>query len=213
MLEVVTPAVSLLLTTLEAVKTDLEIPLSDTSKDAILESLIADVSDEIQHEFQFFCRQTYLEKLPGYGNYRLMLSRTPIVSITSVLHNSEPVTGYAIENKEAGFLYRRLGWCWTASVGWKITGYVIPNSEHSEYEVTYVAGYLAADHQNSDMPGEIQRSARETVIDWYKAIGRASDIQSKSVGDLSITYVTGNGVKMGIPPRAMSRLEKWRRLA
>jgi len=213
MLEVLTPAVSLLLTTLEAVKTDLEIPLSDTTKDAILNDLIADVSDEIQREFQFLCRQTYLEKFPAYGSYRLMLSRTPIVSITSVQHNSEPITDYAIENREAGFLYRRLGWCWTASVGWKIVGYVIPNSEHPEYEVTYVAGYLAADQQNSDMPGEIQRSARETVIDWFKSLARASDIQSKSVGDLSITYVTGNGAKMAIPPRAMSRLQKWRRLA
>jgi len=213
MLEVLTPVVSLLLTTLEAVKTDLGIPLSDTSKDAILNDLIADVSDEIQREFQFFCRQTYREKLPGYGNTRLMLARTPIISVSSVTHNSEPIADYAIENKEAGFLYRRLGWCWTASVGWNITSYVISNSEHPEYEVTYVAGYLAADQSNSDMPGEIQRSARETVIDWFKSIARASDIQSKSVGDLSITYVTGNGAKMAIPPRAMSRLQKWRRLA
>jgi hypothetical protein len=213
MLEMLTPAVSLLLTTLEAVKTDLEIPLSDTSKDTILNSLIVDVSDEIQREFQFLCRQSYRETLAGYGNTRLMLARTPIVTVSAVTQNSEPITDYVIENKEAGFLYRRFGWCWTASVGWKITGYVIPNSEHPEFEVTYVAGYLAADQQDSDMPGEIRRSATETVIDWFKSLSRASDIQSKSVGDLSITYVTGNGAKMAIPPRAMSRLQKWLRLA
>jgi len=213
MLEVLTPAVSLLLTTLEAVKTDLEIPLSDTSKDAILNSLIVDVSDEIQREFQFLCRQSYRETLPGYGGQRLMLSRTPIVSVSLVTHNSEPITDYVIENREACFLYRRLGWCWTASLGWTITGYIIPNSEWPEFTVEYIAGYLAADQVSSDMPGEIRRSATETVIDWFKSLSRASDIQSKSVGDLSITYVTGNGAKMAIPPRAMSRLQKWRRLA
>jgi hypothetical protein len=212
MLEVVTPAVSVLLTTLEAVKTDLEIPLADTSKDAILNSLIADASDEIQREFQFLCRQTYRETLPGYGSTRLMLSRTPIVSVSSITHNSEPITDYVIENKEAGFLYRRLGWCWTASLGWKITGYVIPNSEDPQFQVEYVAGFLAADQPGSDMPGEIQRSATDTMKDWFLTLKRAADVQSKSVGDLSITYVTGNGAKMAIPARAMSRLEKWRRL-
>src|SRR5262245_45704435 len=109
MLEVLTPAASLLLTTRNAVTTDLEIPLSDTSKDSIIDALIVDASDEIQREFQFLCRQTYRETLPGYGSTRLMLSRTPIVSLSSVAHNSEPITDYVIENKEVGFLYRRLG--------------------------------------------------------------------------------------------------------
>jgi len=212
MLEVFTPAASLLLTTRDAVKTDLEISLSDTSKDSILDALIAAASDEIQREFQFLCRQTYRETLPGYGSTRLMLSRTPIVSVSSVTHNSEPITDYVIENKETGFLYRRLGWCWTASLGWKITGYVIPNSEDPQYQVEYVAGFLAADKPDSDMPAEIQRSATDTVKEWFLTLKRAADVQSKSVGDLSITYFTGNGAKMAVPPRAMSRLEKWRRL-
>jgi hypothetical protein len=79
--------------------------------------------------------------------------------------------------------------------------------------VDYVAGYLAADQANTNMPPEVQRAARETVIDWFKSAGRAADVQSKSVGDLSITYVTGDAAKFFIPPRAMSRLQKWNRLA
>jgi hypothetical protein len=211
MLEVLAAADSLLLTTLESVKTDLEIQLSDTSKDAILNDLIRDASDEIQREFQFFCRQSYRETLPGYGNTRLTLTRTPIVSVSSVTHNSEPITDYVIENRDAGFLYRRLSWCWTASMGWKLTSYVMPNSERPDYTVEYIAGYLAADQENSDMPGEIQRAARETVRDWFLTIKRTPDVQSKSVGDLSISYVTGKDQR-SIPARAMSRLEKWRRL-
>jgi hypothetical protein len=50
------------------------------------------------------------------------------------------------------------------------------------------------------------------VKDWYFSLKRASDVQSKSVGDFSISYVTGEQVR-SIPPRAMSRLQKWRRLA
>jgi hypothetical protein len=213
MLEVVTPAISVLLTMLASVKLDLGIPDSDTSKDATLNDLIRDASDSIQREYQFLCRQTYRETLPGYGNAILQLKRTPIVSVSSVTHNSEPITDYTIEDKEAGHLYRRLGWCWTASVGWKMTAYVIPNSEHPDFTVDYVAGYLAADQANTNMPPEVQRAARETVIDWFKSAGRAADVQSKSVGDLSITYVTGDAAKFFIPPRAMSRLQKWNRLA
>lgn len=212
MLQVLTPAVSVLLTMLAAVKSDLGIPEGDTSKDVALNDLIADASDSIQREYQFFCRQTYRETLPGYGGNILQLKRTPIVSVSSVLHNSEPITDFTIEDKDAGHLYRKLGWCWTASVGWKMTGYVIPNSEHPEFTVDYVAGYLAADQADSDMPREIQRSARETVVDWFKRLGRASDIQSKSVGDLSITYASGDAANLDIPARAMSRLQKWRRL-
>jgi hypothetical protein len=93
-----------------------------------------------------------------------------------------------------------------------MTAYVMPNTEHPEFTVEYMAGYIPADQQDSDMPGTIQRSTRETVKDWYFSLKRASDVQSKSVGDFSISYVTGEQVR-SIPPRAMSRLQKWRRLA
>ena len=95
---------------------------------------------------------------------------------------------------------------------WRMPGYVIPNSEDPQFQVEYVAGFLSADQPDSDMPGEIQRSATETVKEWFLTLKRAADVQSKSVGDLSITYVTGNGAKMAVPSRAMSRLEKWMRL-
>ncbi len=210
MLTVVTPAASFLLCKLADVKADLGI--NDTSKDSVLTALIAAASDQIQREFQFLCRQTYRETLPGYGGNILQLKRTPIVSVSSVTHNNEPIVDYTIEDKDAGHLYRRLGWEWTASVGWDMTGYVIPNSEHPDFTVEYVAGYLAADQASSDMPAEIQLSARETVEYWYKALSRSADIESKSVGDLSITYVTGEAARFSVPPRAVTRLEKWRRL-
>jgi hypothetical protein len=211
MLEILTPAVSTLLTKLGDVKADLEIPSSDTSNDAVLTDLIRDASDEIQREFQFFCKQSYRETLPGYGTPILQLKRTPIVSVSLVKHNDEVITDYTIEDREAGHLYRKQGWLWTASVGWRMTAYVMPNTEHPEFTVEYMAGYIPADQQDSDMPGTIQRSTRETVKDWYFSLKRASDVQSKSVGDFSISYVTGEQVR-SIPPRAMSRLQKWRRL-
>ena len=110
MLEVVTPAASVLLTKLADVKADLGIPTADAANDAVLTDIIRDASDEIQREFQFFCKQSYRETLPGYGSTILQLKRTPIVSVSLVTHNSEPITDYIIEDKEAGHLYRRLGW-------------------------------------------------------------------------------------------------------
>jgi hypothetical protein len=212
MLEVLTPAASKLLTKLADVKAGLGIPTSDTSKDAVLTDLIEDASDEIQREFQFFCKQTYRETLPGYGTPILQLARTPVVSVSLVKHSDEPIVDYTIADKEAGHLYRKSGWMWTASIGWQMTAYVMPNTEHPEFTVEYVAGYIPADQVDSDMPGAIQRSARETVKDWYLTLKRAEDVASKSVGDLSISYVTGSE-KRAIPARAYSRLEKFRRVA
>jgi hypothetical protein len=213
MLEVLTPAVSVLLTKLADVKADLGIPTADTSNDAVLTDFIEDASDEIRREFQFFCKQTYRETVPGYGTPILQLKRTPIVSVSLVKHNNDVIVDYTIEDKEAGHLYRKQGWLWTASVGWPMTAYVMPNTEHPEFTVEYIAGYLGADQPSSDMPGAIQRSARETVKDWYLARKRAEDIASKSVGDLSISYVTSSTEKRAIPARAYSRLEKFRRIA
>ncbi|HWP59535.1 MAG TPA: ubiquitin-activating E1 FCCH domain-containing protein [Candidatus Acidoferrales bacterium] len=184
MLEVLEPAQTLDLTTLEKVKQALDIDPADTSKDALLSDLITRVSSDIQNpagEYQFFVRQKYNETVPGHGTLMLQLARTPIVEVTSVLHNSDPITDYQIADRLAGHLYRKCAWWWTAGVGWHLTGYVIPRSEHPEFVVEYKAGYIPPKNAVKNITGITQAaSARVTT----------STAHGLSVGD----FVTFAGV-------------------
>ena len=125
-----------------------------------------------------FARETYSETLPGFGDIRLMLARTPIVAVSSVLCDSAVVTDYSIDDAKAGFLYRRCGWWWTAQRYAGLTGggsyldqgWPMVRQEEPRYTVAYTAGYLlpytattisaaAADNSINDSAGLLPSGA------------------------------------------------------
>ncbi len=208
MLEVVTAATNTKLATLEAVKTELGI--SDASQDALLGLLIDQASAAIvDHCGRPFARETYKETVPGYGSNRLMLSRTPIISVASVVADSEVIVDYLIENPDAGILYRKVGWRWTPPLGWNITYYPVAGQEELLFAVTYTAGYvLPGDTGTPRLPQAVERACIETVKCWFLGRDRDPALASERFGDLQSNYIQIEG----LPPIAERLLAPWRRV-
>lgn len=87
---------------------------------ALIEQLINEASDAIEKLTQR--KLSYLdvvtESLPLMGGPRLLLSRTPLVAVASITRNGELVdpTEYAIDDANAGQVYRDRGWPWSAQL-------------------------------------------------------------------------------------------------
>lgn len=127
------------------------------SQDPALEDLIRDASAAIvSYCNREFARETISETCPGFGDVHLSLSRGPIVSVSSVLLDSLPITDYSIASRDLQTLYRRAGWGWTvqvypglsAGMGRFVDGTLfdmgspLPGREEPSFEVDYTAGYV-----------------------------------------------------------------------
>lgn len=227
----------------------------------------------LQHCNREFARVQVTETVKGYGGTALMLTRTPILTLGTVLNDGSPVTDFALDDPKAGLIYRQLGADWTRQFGvaelggWDtgqgLTTYPVPGSEAALYSVAYWAGYLlpgddvlstglsaavttntyalasgtmplviAGDVITVDgfttaannglktvvsrtastivvsetlatdaaepnqargiavrtLPADVEEAAIQTVVAWYTARGRDPQVQSRTIGDLSVTY-------------------------
>jgi hypothetical protein len=82
------------------------------------------------------------------------------------------------------------------------------------FTVSYTAGYKLPGETDTTLPPDIEEAAVMTAMQWYRREIRDGDVQSKKVGDLSITYGTAKDTSLedhGIP--AMARALLPRRIA
>lgn len=143
MITVTTAALKTNLTTWSAAQRLLGV---DASAKPLIEDLIFQASAAVaRHCHRAFAREVISETLPGFGDNYLMLTRTPIAGTPSVTHNGEAVTDFTVESRESGMLYRKLGWIWTAALGWNLTERYLARSEDPEFTVAYSTGYLVPD--------------------------------------------------------------------
>jgi len=186
--------------------------VSSVKFDVELTRLIGAATSAIEEYVQHvFAKQTYVETVNGSAHPMLMLTNTPIISITSIVCESSPIEDYSIHDAKAGILYRSAGWLMSAWVGWGIesqgprqgTGDLI-------YTVTYEAGYVTPGLADSDLPKHIEQACIETVVDWYRSEKRDSKVKSKKVGDLAITYKSADEmpVDMRLPAGARALLSR-----
>lgn len=208
---VTTPASATDLTTLSAIKDALQLEV-DTF-DAMLQRLISAATDTIsQYAGRVYARQSYQEIVAGTNWPNLALTHTPIVGTPTIIIDSEPVTDFSVQDAEAGILYRQLGWDKKAWVGWMVEQYTLPSTEELNITVDYTAGYLLPGEDDRDLPFDVEQACITTVCDWYRRHQRGGgDVQSRKVGDLSITYrdaVTNGGSPMAIPPDARALISR-----
>ena len=183
--------------------------LDEMSEDVLLvERFVAQASAAIERYCgMIFAQQRYTEILASERQTLMGLTRTPIVSLSSVTLDGEAVTDYRIEDAEAGLLYRRERWGGWG--GW--TAY--------DWTFIYVAGYLLPgqipiDATGSTLPGDIQRACIEATKIWWQEKEISGRVASKTLG------LTGDRIeyrvsadKESLPPLAKNLLKPWRRLA
>src|SRR5687767_4816153 len=127
MLSVTAASTGDLLTSLDAVKTALSI--TTTEEDDRLTAAIRAASHAVASYLGYYpLRQTYRETVPGYGDLKLMVSRIPVVSVDGMYYGSTgeivAPTSYTIDNSEAGFIMRDLGFPWSAGVEWDMESHI-----------------------------------------------------------------------------------------
>lgn len=199
------------LTTLAAAKGELGI--SNTSSDSVLERQINAASQAIE----LFCEREFGratitdEPVKGYGGVRLLLARTPIVSVSGITIDGETVdpASYSIENAKAGILFAPNGWEWTARLQPSVSDpFLRAGTEEGKYLVTYVAGYLLPADASRDLPYDIEEACLMTVVNLFRARGKFNHVTSE-------TAVSGSNDWAGIdiPGPARAILQRYRRVA
>lgn len=212
MLTVTTPPVNTRLVTTTDVAFELDALNSDYDSSYIYSYIIPGVSAAIVN----YCNRDFA--LTGYtetfrttphGGYtstardKLMLSRCPVATVTSVVEGTDDqlVSGTDYElDPEAGFLFRLNGADsrdWTAP---KIT-------------VSYTAGYLLPVESTPDIPStlpdDIARAAVLLARDWYMSRGRDVTMRSLTLDGVAATFGTGNP-GTSLPAHVEALLAPWR---
>lgn len=212
MLEVLTPADTVDLTTIVAVQT--EIGSMTSAQTAWATSAIKFASALIEQEAnQNFAQQQFKETIEGSGSSTLMLARTPIIGIpTIVTVDNEVIVDFVVEDALAGILYRRQGWTSEISYHRGISYDHLPFEQHPRFVITYVAGYhlpsfsTAIGTDEIDLPGNVEQACILTIKAWWHKKSRDATVSWKQIGDLALGYRGDTAVKgeepLRLPPEA-----------
>lgn len=232
MLQVVTAAPDQLLIKVATVK--LKLGIAEVSQDAILTRLVEEASDAVKSEVKRdLARQIYLETTAGSGTTDLQLSRYPVetAGITALLE-SDPAD-FSVSDPQAGILYARAGWRWSAQLAPWYELRRQPGTEVPNVSVTYGAGYILPNWDTSALPGfptgyyilplDIERAAWLTVKEWWledrrdvAITQRSSSYGSKSpeaidpLNTMTIQYAPRDPyTARALPPEARSLLRQY----
>jgi hypothetical protein len=189
------------LTTLAQAKTELGVVVS--THDAVIERLIDTVSSAAAE----FCERTLhyqtgiAERVAGYGGQLLYVSRTPIISITSIelLPSSLSVAGtgttyaatsYTVRNANAGIIFRQDGWQWTANFAERLTSAPLrPGTEDTRFLVTYAGGYVTRPQGGSvNLPPDIEQAVLWGIANLWRHRGREIHAQVETEDAATIEW-------------------------
>lgn len=206
------------LTTLAAVKTELSIPTLTTTDDDYLTSVICRVSDYIASRCNrvFTYSAAWAESVPAYASTKLVVTHTPVVSITSITYNSGAVDSstYSLSDVNKGWIYRNTGWSWTASFYGNVGQDVYAGSEGNLFVVTYSGGYVtpqqAADAVGTrNLPYDLEDACILGVVSRYRTRGQDRRVTQESLMSASVSYGDGD---IGEIPEVASAICRYRRI-
>lgn len=220
------------LVTLSTVKTALEIPDADTSRDAVLSLLITEVSGLIEDYCgRTFGAQTITEYYSGDNTPILVLNQRPVSAVVSVWEDEDGYWGqgddpfdsdhlltagsdYALQvdqpdgSSRCGLLYRINGsWSRPAMVD---AGNLSARAPYGtgNIKVRYTAGF-------GTIPGAVQLAAQLSVSYLWRMMKFGGLIQSETTPKYAYTRATNHlradGV-LALPPEALSMLSRYRNL-
>jgi hypothetical protein len=209
MLTVLTPAETYDLTTLETVKTEMEI--SGSAQDVFLGALIRQASGDVaRYCMRVFALETVREvfrstrlvwRRTDFADYRF-LARVPVVSVASIVEDGTGlVEGVDFEvDIDTGRLARLSGGDTIYGYGWG-----------SVTTVEYSGGYQLL----PSLPYDIERATIDLVKRRYYSRSRDPALRSQEVLDLVNKSFTAEGsepMKRGLPRSIAERLDEYVRL-
>lgn len=222
MLTVVTTATSDMLVSLADAKEAMDI--TDAGYDEKLTRTIRRASARIEtYVGRPLLVQKYQAALPSYGGPILQLPLHPVRNVFRVFDGTDTGTGTELSSteytldKSRGQLVRNAGWPWTYTSYSEVAPFPEPGKEYARWLVEFSAGYIPANGTSTTWDGtnttgttvplDIQEAAISlTRSTWYSRT-RESNITSKSVGELSISYGKQSGA---LPDEVMSILNPYR---
>ncbi len=205
------------LTTTAALK--LRLGVTGTSDDALYNAQILAASRWAESYLDRpLTLQSYSETLPSYDRRLLTLTRIPVTAVDRVLDTTSTedaqevtTTEYRVEDREAGFLSRDLGWEWTApAMQGGLTQTPAVGQEWRPWLVDYRAGYvyggLTTDSPNWSTANGTTSTGRTLPEDIEEAVllravafnAGDADVIKERLGDLEVWY---NARSAAIDPR------------
>ena len=172
-----------------------ELGQSDQTKDTLLERYILGASSAIAgYCGRAFHREAMVaERVKGFGGCRLLVSRTPVVSVSAITKDGQTVdaTSYYVESAGAGFIYRPNGWDWTAPFrdGLAAPG-MAAGEEESSYLVSYVGGWVTPAQSGTgtpalvrDLPNDIEEACIECCVQLFRKRGKRMGLDLEDEAD------------------------------
>ncbi|KKN90097.1 hypothetical protein LCGC14_0232100 [marine sediment metagenome] len=215
MLTINTAAVSTKLTTLSRVKREMDIDTTASSSDKILDETIQEASDWItRYTGRTFALETVTETMDTAGRFKVVLEKTPIVSIVQVTRDGTTIssTVYEVENAKAGIVWNESGWTPTQLLANYIETF--PTHEgRRDWSFNYIAGYqmpgtTASTHGLEEtLPKDLERACIDLVKTNYFRRGDDPRVVRQGVGD---TFEQLS--REAIPPTTLQILDRWKRI-
>lgn len=202
-------AESLLLTTVPR----LQVELDETGNEVELEILIAEASAAVERfTDRPFAKERVTETLEGFNRPKMILGRTPIVTVHEVQFKDTTVTStsYSVDNAKAGVMFRKTGWLTTELLTQHIVLQPIGIGTR-DWSFDYTAGYVLpsfSSTEDRDLPYDIERAVIETAKAWRRSRDRDPTIKSEKIGD----FWAASYKDQMLPDRVVSLLEPWRRI-
>lgn len=197
------------LTTLSAVKMELEIPQSYNDEDAYLERLINSASASIENYCnRHFEKRDITKKYKGSGSRELILDHYPVNSVSNLIIDEESKDDYELVNGgKNGILYRDDGFPVIRRGTGGIVNDPVVNTEKYNIEVTYNAGYVlpkdATEENPRTLPYDLEDMVIEAVAARHARRGTGGNIASYKEEYISVTF----NDKTGLPVTVLHRLE------
>lgn len=184
------------LTTLNAVKDELDLLATSEHDDKLLRSINA-----ASAYVEGFCNRKFayavdlVEKFAGQGTPRVWLARSPLVSITYVKYDGATLDAdeYEIDDADNGVVYnKRGGWLWSPLAEPGAAYEPLPGYERKLYEVKYTGGFVTPAQETGQLartlPYDLELVAIDLVVAKWRSRGRDPKVTSERIGPWSATY-------------------------
>jgi len=206
-------------TTLNVVKNEMNI--TGSSVDALLVDGIRQSRDIItRFTGREFARETIQETMDSAGGLKLVVSRTPLISITQITDDGTTISStlYSIDDSDAGIIFKETGWKNTQMAGQNVVQFPLHEGKR-DWSVTYIAGYIMPGSTEGavTLPYDLERASIDIIKTFYFQASNDPTFKSEKVGDASYTRFSmgetgggsGNG---GLPPSSINILNRWKRI-